>query len=153
MRVLWHWYSMGPYHFARMRALAQQPGIELAVVESTSLDDHGWRRESRPDLKLVSLSSGLLDRKIIRETTERFGRVLDDVCPDVIIAPGYADPYTLRKVISYKSRRPETCLLLWSETTEADRFRKRLGEAVKSRLLRAPENTDCPKTISYSSAG
>lgn len=137
MRVLWHWYSMGPYHFARMGALAQQPGIDLTVIESTSLDDHGWQRENRPALKLVSLSSGLLDRKIVRDTTERFGQVLDEVCPDVVVAPGYADPCTLRKLISYKSARPETRLLLWSETTEADHSRKWLSETVKSRLLAA----------------
>ena len=135
MRVLWHWYSMGPYHFARMEALARQPGIDLTVVESTSCDDHGWQRAGHPDLNLISLSSGLLGRRVVRTTTTSFGRVLEEVRPDVIVAPGYADPYSLRKLIVYKTARPQCSLLLWSETTEVDHSRKWLGETVKSRLL------------------
>src|SRR5258708_4638181 len=44
MRILWHWYTLGPYHFARMNALARQPGVELTVIETAPCDDHGWKR-------------------------------------------------------------------------------------------------------------
>ena len=45
VKIVWHWLTMGPYHFARMNAVAKQPGIELTVVETACHDDHHWKRE------------------------------------------------------------------------------------------------------------
>src|SRR5439155_437884 len=45
LKVLWNWQTMGPYHFARMKALAERREISLSVVETCSVDDHGWRRK------------------------------------------------------------------------------------------------------------
>ncbi|MEQ1935589.1 MAG: hypothetical protein ABL962_17150, partial [Fimbriimonadaceae bacterium] len=57
MKVLWHWISMGPYHFARMNALAARAGLELSVLETTNQDDHGWLRREQPLFSLTTLSS------------------------------------------------------------------------------------------------
>lgn len=48
IKVLWHWGTLGPYHFARMNAVGAQQGIDLTVVEDNATDDHLWVEKAAP---------------------------------------------------------------------------------------------------------
>ena len=77
LKVLWHWFAMGPYHFARMSAIAAQPGIELTVVETTSHDDHAWARAAEQlPFRLVTLSAEMLSASTHSKTSDDFARAL-----------------------------------------------------------------------------
>jgi len=88
-KVLWYWQAMGPYHFVRMKALARTPGIDLTVVEGTSLDDHGWiRHNGLNDLDLTTLSTKPLSSRVMREVRHDFAQILTAKRPDVVVVPG-----------------------------------------------------------------
>jgi len=124
LRVLWHWITMGPYHLARMGAVARQPGIELTVVEDCSLDDHCWvRDESESQLRVLTIAKGIpyadCDRRAI---ARRFGRILETEQPHAIV-DGLGDIHCLGRVFTYIKSHPKPKLYLWSETTAWDRRR------------------------------
>lgn len=135
--MLWHWIAMGPYHFARMNALAGQRDIELTVVESTNLDDHGWRRAGEPtDFRLTTLSAEPLSGRVLRETARAFRTLLEAATPNVVIASGYAEKWSRREVLDYAASRPDVLTLFWTESTIFDHRRFWLLEKIKSRLVR-----------------
>lgn len=136
IRVLWHWLTMGPYHFARMRELGLQKDIDLTVVETTSADDHGWTRASGSfHFRLITLSSQLRSHDLLRQTRGQFVRELHTLAPDVVIASGYGERHSRNAVSHYRRTNRKTKLLLWSESTAADRKRNWLTEKLKGRLL------------------
>jgi len=137
LRVLWHWQTMGPYHFARMRALAAMPGLDLTVVESTSLDDHGWARtgSSGGNLDVVTLSSEPFSRRLLKKTQPALHETLETRLPDLVIAAGYAEASSLNPIIRYRKMHPETLTVLWTDTTALDLPRKWLRESLKWLLL------------------
>ncbi len=132
MRVLWHWYAMGPYHFARMNALARQAEIDLIVVESTAHDDHGWERREQPEFELLTLSNDVLSNRTPKKTAAALSRVLAERAPDLIVGPGYSDPHTLRTLLNYKARNRRAIVTLWSESTQSDHVRRWPQELAKS---------------------
>lgn len=134
LKVLWHWQTMGPYHFARMKALSTVAGIRLVVIESAASDDHGWIRQEH-DLELVMLSSQTKSKPVLRETSAPLRRALYQYCPDVVVACGYAEPHSLRCMTRYRTANPASLLLLWSESTRVDRQRDRIAELYKSLLI------------------
>src|SRR4029077_19407077 len=81
--VLWHWCTMGPYHFARMRALQDRSGIRLTVAETSRVDDHEWIRGSE-----------VLGFKTVSPTGNGSAKdysTLWEIRPRIVVAPGYAD--------------------------------------------------------------
>ena len=137
LSVLWHWQTMGPYHCARMRALASMPGLDLTVVESTSLDDHGWTRtgSSEGNLDVVTLSSEPFSRRLLKKTQPALHEILGTRLPDLVIAAGYAEASSLNPIIRYRKVNPETLTVLWADTTALDLPRKWLKESLKRLLL------------------
>ena len=133
LKVVWHWVSMGPYHFARMSALAQVPGIELTVVENTSSDDHGWIRDALPgNVRMITLSRERLSSKVLKDTSPALGNVLRQHRPDVFVSGGsYYEPHSLSVVHDFKRDSPAGALLMWSETTQIDHRRYGPKEFVK----------------------
>src|SRR5438105_12055959 len=124
LKVLWHWHSMGPYHFARMRALARVPAIELTVVESASTDDHGWiRAERQNDVRVITLSSETKSKRVLKNTQAALAEALDEHRPHIVVASGYAEPHSLRTMMAYKKSNRNTLTLLWSESTKVDHSR------------------------------
>lgn len=129
---------MGPYHFARMQELARVADIDLTIVEGTSLDDHGWiRRDGRKDLHLITLSAEPLSSRVLRETRSVLAQTLDESQPDVVVGPGYAEPYSLEVILGYRNRCRDSLALLWSETTALDHRRSYIKESLKSLLVSA----------------
>lgn len=135
-RVLWNWGTMGPYHFPRMRELALLPGVELLVVEKSSLDDHYWERAEKADVfKLVTLSSEPRGESV-PNILAQYESTLLRFQPEVICINGYADP-TARPTFEFAKRNPKCFVLLWSETTAFDHKRQWWRERLKSYMLRA----------------
>jgi len=138
LKVLWHWFAMGPYHFARMSAIAAQPGIDLTVVETTSNDDHGWGRAAEQlPFRLITLSAEMLSASTHGKTANDFARVLREIQPDVLVASGYAEPHSRHAVLEYSREFPRTSVLLWSETTSFDNRRSFFAEKIKGSIVQA----------------
>ena len=136
LKVLWHWSCLGPYHFARMNALARMPGIHLTVVENEPMDDHGWmRRDQKHDFHLIALSPNAESRRVSNQAPTQLLKALTDVGPDVIIVPGYSHQNALSITLRYRRSNPGTQVLLWSESTLVDRPRSWLRERGKSALM------------------
>jgi glycosyltransferase involved in cell wall biosynthesis len=136
MKLLWHWFTMGPYHFARMSALGRQPGMQLTVVETTRYDDHGWQRtETRYPFELITLAETQLGRQTHRAVRGRYYQALEAAAPDVIVESGYAEPYSRDALFLYKRDHPKLLTLLWSESTAFDHRRFWAAEKYKSWVL------------------
>lgn len=137
MRVLWHWFSMGPYHFARMSELASCPGIELTVAETTNTDDHGWQRGGAGGaFDLITLSGELLSPALLRSTAPAYAALMERVSPDVVVAGGYFDRHSCGALFSYARRRPATLKLLWHSSAAHDHARQWWRERLKSWVVR-----------------
>lgn len=134
-KVLFHWPCMGPYHFARMNALARFGGVALHVVESTSLDDHHWLRRERPqDYSVITLSAEMLSPRTLAAAAPQLQAELDRFRPDVLVACGYAG---LTPWQSYRRfRAAGGKVVFWSESTALDHPRRWWREKAKSWLAR-----------------
>ncbi|MGD1094128.1 MAG: glycosyltransferase family 4 protein [Bryobacteraceae bacterium] len=130
LNVAWHWFVMGPYHFARMRALGEVPGVNLTVIESCARDDHGWVRAT-DGVNLLTLDSTVLSNNVLERTTAALRQALNKCRPDIIIASGYAEPHSLRVMVEHRAARPNCRLLMWSESTAVDHPRDWLRERFK----------------------
>jgi glycosyltransferase involved in cell wall biosynthesis len=138
IKILWYWLTMGPYHFARMRALSRAQGIDLTVVEASASDDHGWVRKEQADaLQLTTLSTEPKSTRIMRETKPAFARILNETRPDIVVGPGYFEKYTLDAIFDYRKSNPNCLALLWSETTAVDHPRTQIKEALKRLVVAA----------------
>ena len=136
VHILWHWFTLGPYHFARMAAIARQPGVKLTVIESTNRDDHDWRRESSSEqFQLVTLADEPLSRDVYRRVAGAYGSSLCEAVPDVIVESGYAEMHSVHSVLRYRGLHPEVRTLLWSETTPWDHKRSPVLEKLKKVIV------------------
>ncbi|MEQ1885598.1 MAG: glycosyltransferase family 4 protein [Bryobacteraceae bacterium] len=135
MKLLWHWISMGPYHFARMNALAARPGLDLSVLETTSLDDHGWLRKEQARFSLHTLSSLPSSGTVSKSLAAELRQALAARQPDVVVASGYFDPFALDTTLEFRASHPQVKLLLWSESTALDRPQSKVSAAAKRLLI------------------
>ena len=132
--VVWHWGTLGPYHFARMRALAAHSGaFRLSVLETRDRDNHSWNRPDRdPAFSLCTLEDG--SAHVIKGGSflgERMVEALRRLRPDIIVTTGYHDPIAHAAYARYRSANPAAKLVLWSESTEHDSVRSALRESLK----------------------
>lgn len=124
---------MGPYHFARMRALAQVPEVELTVVESAGMDDHGWMRdEPCESFDMITLSCDRLSTSVLKDTGPALATVLRRRRPNVVVSAGrYSEPHSFSAVRAYKKDFPAGITVLWSESTQIDHPRYWPKEFIK----------------------
>ena len=131
--IVWHWGTMGPYHFARMRALAAHSDkLRLSVLETSDRDVHSWTRAER-DLPFRLHTLGIEGRQIQykRLVSEAIFQALCELGPDIIITTGYHDPVAHAAYTRFRSGNPRVKLVLWSESTEHDHGRSPLREFFK----------------------
>jgi glycosyltransferase involved in cell wall biosynthesis len=144
LRIAWHWFSMGPYHFARMAAVAQIPGVELTVIENTSRDDHNWQRYAEPDgFRVISLGNEMLSPLVLRQSAQEYAGVLERERPDVIVECGYSDRHSCRTVLRHIQQHRSTLALFWSESALNDHRRVWWREMSKRILLREFDGALC----------
>ncbi len=136
IKVLWHWLSMGPYHFARMAAVAGRPEIDLTVVETTSRGDHDWKRNgAAAAFPHVTLSRERRSKQVLAETRGALEEALARHAPDVVVAAGYSEEHSRRAALQYAQTHPGARCLLWSESTAVDQRRFWLAERLKSLVV------------------
>ncbi len=137
MKILYYWLTMGPYHFARMNALAQQPGIDLHVIEATNIDDHYWKREEQ-NFAFTHQSiyeDQVLDAAITRKASRQLVDVIGDIRPEIFVnGAGYFEPFMYSRLRKIKKKfHPR--LVLWSESTRFDHKRIFWKEQIKKAIL------------------
>lgn len=139
MRVAFVFDHFGPYHVARVEAVAELRDFEVKGVElHPKSRTYGWDQNDRgrefgfekislPELNL----RGRDERLALRQELER---TLDRCAPEVVFVNGWGDFMSL-ETISWAKRR--SCkLIVMSETRRADGTRSPLGESIKGRIVR-----------------
>jgi glycosyltransferase involved in cell wall biosynthesis len=131
--------NFGPYHLARLRALAEQlgrSGDRLLAIEVADLEHrYPWTRaEGSEPFEWVTLFPGRALESIPRDQCVRaMTRVLDQKQPDALGIVGYARPESMAALAWARSHRRATILM--SESQEIDHPRVWWKEAVKRRRV------------------
>jgi 1,2-diacylglycerol 3-alpha-glucosyltransferase len=131
--------NFGPYHLARIAAVARQceakgwqvVGIELARAE----EEYPWETAAQDfPCEIISIvnDSSLEKTKLNRLVVETIA-TLNRTAPDAIAISGYARPSMLVALLWCLWHRKPAILL--SETTESDALRSGWKEAIKSWLI------------------
>lgn len=91
IRVAVIWESFGPYHVARAKALAEQPGLEAIFVELASKhSQHHWETQRDPISDyLITLVDGPYKKLSRRELSSRLVEKLTALDPDAVVVSGY----------------------------------------------------------------
>lgn len=139
VRVVFVFDHFGPYHVARVEAVAELRDFEVKGVElHPKSRTYGWDQNDRgrefgfekislPELNL----RGRDERLALRQELER---TLDRCAPEVVFVNGWGDFMSL-ETISWAKRR--SCkLVVMSETRRADGTRSPLGEWIKASIVR-----------------
>lgn len=137
MKILYYWLTMGPYHFARMNAIASQPGVDLHVVEATNVDDHYWKREHENFLfsHQSIFEDEVLDPAITRKASKYLTEAVGDIRPDIFVnGAGYFEPLMYSRLRRIK-KKYQPRLVLWSESTRFDHKRIYFKEQLKKAIL------------------
>lgn len=136
MRVAFYWLTMGPYHLARMEAIAKHPAVTLLTVyEAAPVDDHRWSIHKNSDFfTYVPLTNGVLSRKTEWAAYQRLRTELKSaqVGHDIFVnAAGYSNLF----LNSFLSSQPFQ-LFLWSESTALDNPDTWSRRFIKHRAIR-----------------
>ncbi len=117
---------MGPYHHARLRALAADPGYSVSAIEFRAADSvYAWDP--------VDEAGGYARLKA--STAEDLGRALDRLRPDAVVCAGYADP-EIHAAASW-ALGEGVPLVTCSDSTYEDEPRAWAKEALKKMTLSA----------------
>ena len=131
--VIFHRY--GPYHFARLRALAvNEPviGIEIVRKDRTYQWDVIEHQDGFPRITLFPEVEAI--EPPLNELCRRLFSCLKDASPKAVVIPGWSAPYALL-ALSW-CLKTSTPAVLMSDSTAGDKHRDFLGEKVKRFLLR-----------------
>jgi glycosyltransferase involved in cell wall biosynthesis len=125
---------LGPYHHARLRALARR--ADLLAIEVFKRDrTYAWDVIEGSTLFRKETLSQNIERR--RQFPIRFGRhieaLIGDFKPDVVVVPGWAEPWALATMAF--ARRKNIPIVMMSESTRIDFRRHTWGEAIKSRVV------------------
>ena len=132
MAVLFH--RVGPYHFARLEAAAQQ--MRVAVVEYSNVDSfYAWDEVTgQAGFERVTLFSGVpVEQQSAETITARVQVVLTELQPQVVFIPGWSGKavfVALRWCV--QNNIPAVAM---SESTEWDEPRMTWKEWVKQRIV------------------
>lgn len=125
-RVAFLVQRIGPYHHARLRALAENSQFSVCSIEF---------RPSESAYTCDPVEEGGGYSRIRASIGDDLGHVLDDVRPDVVVCVGYADPEIHRAAAWALSRCVP--LVTCSDSTYADWPRTRAKEALKRLVILA----------------
>ncbi len=117
---------IGPYHHARLRALAADKTLAVHAIEFRPEDQvYAWDKV---------LEAGSYGRHIVR-LASGMDKTLSEVHPDVIVCSGYADPEIHRAAVW--AMRHAVPLVTCCDSTYVDEPRTRMKEAVKRLVISA----------------
>ena len=133
--------NFGPYHLARLRALAtrlRQRGDCLIAYEVASSErTYPWlrRHETEPFDWITLFPDRVLESLSASECARAMTQALDRDLPDVLGIVGYARPESM--AAAYWARRHGQTAILLSESQAIDRRRVWWKELVKARRVRS----------------
>jgi len=117
-------HSIGPYHAARYRALAELIGkTEIVVLElSRSQKKYPWSQTERCHLPTVkSLFNIPLEEVPAREQAKAVSTTLNELRPDVVVSVGYSD--AAMRTAARWARRNNAVSIMLTDTWRGDKRR------------------------------
>ncbi|HKJ21946.1 MAG TPA: glycosyltransferase family 4 protein [Gammaproteobacteria bacterium] len=139
-RVVLH-INYGPYHLARLRALARVlPGVEaIAIAGQARVMSWGrWApaQGSRggSGMQVHTLFDGALEEIAPRRQLQQVIRRLEELRPASVLVPGYG--FAVMRGVARWARRNGVPCVTCADTTWGDRPRLRIREALKGRWCR-----------------
>lgn len=125
------WTNFGPYHLARLRALA--PCFDLHAIELATFQRlYRWEKQDN-DLQLHTLRNGDWEDQSQLGVALDLWRKLNKLHPSIIFVPGYASLPALCASLWGRLHRAGTVLM--SESNIDDHPRHRFSEAVKRTIV------------------
>lgn len=123
----------GPYHHARLRAVAERMpvvGLELGTV-----DEYAWRYEAPAhDVPFVTAFGGENPDEVSpRRLTRRLDEILDAWRPSMVAVPGWGQRCALAVLVA--AQRTGAPTILMSDSTQEDARRTVVVEKIKSRIV------------------
>jgi 1,2-diacylglycerol 3-alpha-glucosyltransferase len=125
---------LGPYHCARLAAVAQE--LETVAIElSAETKEYAWSavNEVIGFERKTLFSQGTVLEKVPREIAQRIGAALSSCWPDAVAIPGWSNPGALAALGWCCSNRIPAILM--SESTAEDEPRRWWREVVKRRIV------------------
>lgn len=136
MKVAVLFHRLGPYHHARLRALAQR--CDVAAIELSAVDNtYAWDAvASQGGYSVHTLFADAdADAKPARAVFQKTRSALEVAAPDVVAIPGWESRASMAAL--GWCRKAKIPAVLMSESTELDEPRTRLKEWIKSRVVQS----------------
>ena len=119
---------VGPYHRARMEALARR--VPVLAIETCAVDEtYLWASETAGAFARATLFPTLAEARVVPRLKRALDRELRAFKPDVIAIPGWADPAGLLAFAWARERG--TPVIIISDSQAIDQRRMPIAEAVK----------------------
>jgi 1,2-diacylglycerol 3-alpha-glucosyltransferase len=137
LKVALIFINLGPYHFARARALAETEGISPFFIELVGFDDsHPWQvpNKYRSSIKLTTLSNNTRASTDYLHLSGKLIETLDDLDPTIVVTSSYR-PLVMLSAARWARSRNKVGVLLF-ESARSDRPRYRTIEALKRAVIR-----------------
>ena len=133
MRIAVLFARFGPYHVARLRALAHRHEVVGVELSGENLN-YAWAPIEVDGLQHRQLFDG--NHRAVRRSRLRsaLAALLDRVAPDVVAVPGWWDPGALLAI--QWARKHDVPAILMSDSARRDHPRTRWKEHLKSRVVR-----------------
>lgn len=132
LAILFH--RLGPYHHARLAAVAQH--CVLTAIEFSSVDHtYAWDQvKALSGFQQVTLfEDGDADTKSLAELAQEMIAALTATHPDIVAIPGWSTPGALTALSWCNQHRIPSIIM--SDSTAHDEVRRGWKEAVKSRVI------------------
>ena len=126
--------NLGPYHVARLAALASHCDL-LAVEQHASSAEYDWLPSAQVPFRRVTLfeNAGVPTGSSSQLAPQAISEVLSEFGPDVIAVPGWTDEQAISAVTW--ALRCKVPVIVMSESQEIDFPRTTLREWIKRRYL------------------
>ncbi len=130
------WANLGPYHFARARALCQVPGLAPVFVELAAQERlHPWEMDKGIlSARVITLMDAVYEQCPPYELTRRLTAQLSALAPDVVVVAGYGE-VPMRAAARWSKAHGKASIVMF-ESTQWDHPRKWWKEWPKSLFIR-----------------
>ena len=132
MKITWVLPDVGNYHLARMRAVAEHPGIRAAFVEAFGKSEYDeFRAVGRDDSVPIETLFPSKRRESVsrRQLSQRIRAACATLDPDVICLPGWGTSLAAETALTAMTL--QTPAVVFSDTTRMDRKRQSWKEGIK----------------------
>jgi glycosyltransferase involved in cell wall biosynthesis len=121
-------HRMGPYHKARLEALALR--VPTLAVETCGVDEtYGWETVADGAFRRVTLFATEAEARDLQHLSAAMAKALTDFAPGVVAVPGWSDPAGLMAL--GWARRNGVSAILMSDSQAIDAPRRAATETVK----------------------